>query len=98
MWTNGGPGSKIPTPVKRTVRARQHNRCNTINPTICTGQIQQFDHIVNVKTQRIDRRQANDPNGIQGLCIPCHKVKTQAEAQAARARGKRTPPRHPADA
>ena len=97
-WANGSPGSNIPTAVKRTVRTRQGNRCAVHDSTVCTGSLDEFDHIVNVKTQRVDRRHANDPNGIQGLCVPCHKVKTQAESLAARSRGKRPPPCHPADA
>jgi hypothetical protein len=98
VWVNGGPGSKIPIATKRTVNTRQHNRCAVFNPTLCTGSIDEYDHIVNVKAQRVDRRQANNPSTIQGLCLPCHKAKTQGEAIAARSRGKRTPPTHPADA
>lgn len=98
MWANGQPASNIPIAVKRTIRARQHNRCAVFEPTVCVGTLDEFDHIVNVKTQRVDRQQANDPNGIQGLCVPCHKVKTQAESLAARSRGKRRPPVHPSDA
>lgn len=96
-WVNGGPGSKIPESTKQTVRDRQQGWCNTIDPRVCTGQIDQFDHISNIKAQRINRAEANDADLIQGLCEPCHKVKTQAEAQAGRRRGKRPPPPHPAD-
>lgn len=96
-WDNGGPGSKIPAAVKRTVRDRQEDRCNTIDPTVCTDRIDEFDHIINVKTLGIDRAQANDPNSIQGLCLPCHKLKTQREARsAAAARAARG--RHPTEA
>ena len=98
-WQNGGPGSKIPERIKRHVRAQQHGHCNTINPTVCTGAIDEFDHIHNVKALGIDRGEANDPDNIQGLCTPCHQAKTQAEAQAARTRrsGRRKPRPHPAD-
>lgn len=93
-WTNGGPGSKIPAAVKREVRERQQGQCNTIDPNVCTGRIDEFDHIINVKTLGIDRALANDPAGIQGLCRPCHTVKTQAESLAARTRGRRAPVPH----
>lgn len=93
-WTNGGPGSKIPAAVKRTIRHRQGDRCNTIDSRVCTGTIEQFDHITNIKTSGIERDNANDPDLMQGLCIPCHNVKTQAEALAGRTRGRRQPQQH----
>ena len=90
-----GGKSHIPEQVKRTVRTRQHHRCMVIDPHVCTGHIDQFDHIINVKTLGVDRRDANDPDNLQGLCTPCHKVKTQAEAKAGRNRWKRQPEQHP---
>ena len=96
-WQNGGPGSKIPTRIKRQVQAQQQGRCNTINPAVCIGAIDEFDHINNVKALGIDRAEANDPGNIQGLCTPCHKEKTQTEAQTARRSGRRKPRPHPAD-
>lgn len=97
-WANGAPGSHIPEATKRTVRRRQGNQCNTIDPTVCVGAIHDYDHTVNLKAAGLTRASANHPDLIQGLCKPCHKVKTQAESLAARRRGKRPPPRHPADA
>lgn len=98
-WTRGGTGSKIPVGIKRDVMDRQHGRCNTIDPNVCTGYIQEYDHVVNVKTLGIARADANDPGNIQGLCTPCHKVKTQREARAAAAarsaRGRHPVERHP---
>ena len=94
-WANGGVGSKIPASIKRTIRQQQQGRCNTIDPNVCTGQIDEYDHIINVKILGIDRAHANDPSNIQGLCIPCHKVKTQAEARAGSNRWKRPTARHP---
>ena len=96
-WDNGGPGSKIPVAIKNTVRDKQQDRCNTIDPTVCIGRIDEFDHITNVKTLGIERSQANDPNNIQGLCRPCHKVKTQCEARAAAA-ARAARGRHPIEA
>jgi 5-methylcytosine-specific restriction endonuclease McrA len=95
VWQNGRPGSNIPARVKRIVRHRQANQCNTIDPNICTGEIQEFDHITNIATLGVERSQANDPDNIQGLCAPCHKVKTQREARAGQNRWKRKPERHP---
>ena len=94
-WANGGPGSKIPAAIKRTVRQQQHDTCRTIDPTVCTGAIDEYDHIVNVKTLGINRPDANDENNIQGLCKPCHKVKTQREATAGHNRWKRPVEAHP---
>lgn len=94
-WSNEGNGSRIPDGIKRQVRADQNNQCNTIDPSVCTGHIDEFDHIINVKTLRVERPEANDRNNIQGLCSPCHKIKTQREAQAARRRKYRRPYRHP---
>lgn len=98
-WTNGGPGSNIPAATKRAVRQRQGDRCNTIDPQVCTGRIDEYDHIINVASSGLDRAHANDANGIQGLCAPCHKVKTQREARAAgsarRARGRHPQEQHP---
>lgn len=96
-WANGGAGSKIPTAIKRTVRQRQGGTCNTYDPRVCTGCIDEFDHIHNVKRLGIQRAEANDCNNIQGLCKPCHKRKTQHEAHEGRTRGRRKPPRHPSD-
>lgn len=96
-WVNGGKGSHIPDTVKRVVRARQHNRCNIYHPDICTGHIDEFDHIINIKTLKVERHLANDLNNIQGLCTPCHKAKTQTEAQQAKHRHLRPQPKHPSD-
>lgn len=96
-WSNT-PGHSIPQRVKNIVHQRQAGCCATIDKTVCWGTIDEYDHIINVKSTHTDRRHLNNPDLLQGLCRPCHKIKTQAEAQAARNRGKRKPPRHPADA
>jgi 5-methylcytosine-specific restriction endonuclease McrA len=95
MWANGGPGNHIPTSVKRAIRARQQRRCTTIDPNVCTGSLDEYDHIVNTKTSGIPRHQAT-ASEIQGLCKPCHNIKTQREAHAAkRAKTHRDPLPHP---
>ncbi|CQD07199.1 HNH endonuclease [Mycolicibacterium conceptionense] len=96
-WQNGGAGSKIPAKVKRTVRHRQRNQCAVYDITVCTGQIDAIDHVINVKTLGLPRAETNtDLENLQGLCLPCHKKKTSAEAHAAkRAKRFRKPPIHP---
>lgn len=95
-WQNGGQGSKIPERIKRTVRHRQRNQCAGFDLSVCTGHLDEFDHIVNVKALGIARSEANDVDNIQGLCIPCHKKKTALEAvQGKRAKRFRKPAPHP---
>ena len=99
-WSNNNPGSNIPRRVKDLVDHRQHHTCATINPNVCLGTIDEYDHIVNVKTTGKTRRELDrNPDLLQGLCKPCHTVKTQAEAKAGRERrsGRRKPRPHPAD-
>jgi hypothetical protein len=100
MWRNGGPGSHIPQRVKDAVNARQDDMCACIDKRVCWGTIDEYDHITNVASTGMDRRELNrDPDLLQGLCRPCHQVKTQAEARAGKQRrsGKRRPRVHPAD-
>jgi hypothetical protein len=97
-WVNNKTGSNIPQRVKRIVNARQADMCATIDRSVCWGTIDEYDHIVNVKRTGMTRAGLNNPDLLAGLCKPCHKVKTQLEAQAGRNRGKRKPPKHPADA
>ena len=94
-WANGNPPSHIPAQVKRIVRNRQSNRCATYNAMVCTGQLDEFDHVINIKRLGVERHEANDPDNIQGLCKPCHRSKTRAESQAGRNNWKRTPEQHP---
>lgn len=84
VWPNTASGSHIPAKSKRVVRLRQGNECVCIDARVCTGSIDEYDHVTNVKALKIERSHANDPALLQGLCIPCHKVKTQGEAQQAR--------------
>lgn len=100
-WERNKTGSNIPASVKAEVRDRQQGLCHTIDPTVCTGLIDEYDHIINVKATGQRRRHLErDPDLLQGLCTPCHKVKVQAEAREGQRRrsGKRKPRPHPADA
>lgn len=99
-WDRNKTGSNIPAAVKSEVHDRQNGMCAVHDPTVCTGAIDEYDHIVNVKATGQQRRQLErDPNLLQGLCWPCHRAKIQREAQAGRqARsGRRRPRVHPAD-
>jgi len=95
-WSNTASGSRIPAKSKRVVRLRQDNQCVCIDHEICLGVIQEYDHVTNVASIKVERSHANDPALLQGVCKPCHKKKTQAEAQQARHDRKyRKPQEHP---
>lgn len=97
-WANNSQGSHIPSRSKRIVRLRQGNACICLDASVCTGKIDEYDHVVNIKSLKIERSHANDPALLQGVCIPCHKKKTQQEAQTARwERAHRKPQEHPAE-
>lgn len=83
MWANGGPGNNLAPHVKRAVKARQRARCAVYNPRVCTGTLDEYDHILNTAATGTPRDQAT-ADDIQGLCRPCHNAKTQREAVAAR--------------
>lgn len=95
-WQTGGSGSHIPERSKREVRRRQHNQCAVFDASVCNGLIEQYDHVINVKSTRIRREEQNDPDLLQGLCKPCHGKKSSAEGHLAkRAKRFRPPPAHP---
>ena len=91
--TNELPASRLIFSDRRPA-SRQHGLCNTINPDVCTHTIDEYDLIINIKTTRQDPKRAK-PSEIQGLCHPCHAIKTQAEAKAGMNRQKRPPSPHP---
>lgn len=55
------------------IRRRDGNRCQA-----CGQPGHEVDHIINVKAGGTDR-----PDNLETLCTPCHKAKTQREAQKA---------------
>ena len=72
---------------RRQVLDRDRHRCR-INGPNCTVEATEVDHIVN----NDDHELAN----LQAVCSPCHKAKTRAEAQAAKAAApRRTRPAEP---
>jgi len=95
-WANGGVrGRRIPDRVKRQVRARDQT-CQLGYPG-CTEHIDEFDHIDGIAVSKVERVDANTAEHLRGVCAPCHKQRTQQQAQAGRQRGKRQPRRHPSD-
>ncbi|MGV0634484.1 HNH endonuclease signature motif containing protein [Mycolicibacillus trivialis] len=91
-WGNGG----VPKRVRRIVLARDHHTCQLAYPG-CTGQATEVDDIIPVSVRGIPRSQTR-PEDCQAVCAPCHRQKTQREAQAGRNRWRRQPRKHPSDA
>jgi len=84
VWPDTASGSHIPAKSKRVVRLRQNDQCVVIDVNVCNGRVEEFDHVTNIASIKVERSHANDPALLQGVCKPCHKVKTQQEAQQAR--------------
>lgn len=82
-WTNGGR-TRTTTPEHRAFRRdvldRDHHTCQQCGHRDPTGRTLQADEILNAARQGTPTLD----NG-QTLCIPCHKIKVQAEAKAGRA-------------
>ena len=59
---------------------------------LCGGEATQVDHITNVASGR-----RTDPSNLAAVCVPCHRLKSEAERIAGvRRRGRRRPPEpHP---
>ncbi|HET7386750.1 MAG TPA: HNH endonuclease [Nocardioidaceae bacterium] len=72
------------------VLERDGYRCR-LRYDVCIGTATIADHKQAVKLGGAEFDLANG----QAACEPCHKVKTQAEAQAARPRRRRQPEQHP---
>jgi 7-keto-8-aminopelargonate synthetase-like enzyme len=74
----------VPKRVRQVVLDRDP-WCKLRYGGVCTGRSTQADHIVNVASQGVHRSQAVDPADMQGVCAPCHKVKSRREQVAATA-------------
>lgn len=97
-WTTADPVATFRERSKRIVRKRQHHQCAVYDASVCEGSIDQFGHVINLKSIGMARNDphASDPALLQGLCLPCHKAKIQHEAQAGkRAKRFRPPLPHP---
>ena len=88
--TNWGQQGTIPSSVRRAVRRRDGDQCQLRYPG-CIGIYQQLDHRDNLASRGV-RRIDDKPTAedLQCVCVPCHKIKTSAEAQ----RGRGLAPRH----
>jgi hypothetical protein len=84
-WGSGRPASRIPDRVKDQVR-RRDGVCQLRIPGICLGLIQEFDHVVGLAEQGQRRTPVLNASDVQGVCSPCHQVKTQQQAADGRAR------------
>lgn len=84
-----GPG--VPPKLRQQALRRDKRVCQLqLEP--CTVTATEVDHIVAVSEGGKD-----ELSNLQAVCAECHKIKTQAEAQRARARHsrKRPPMKHP---
>lgn len=79
-----GQGSNIPTRIKDQVR-RRDQVCQLGYPG-CDGSISQFDHVDGLADTGQARTTVTNATVLQGVCIPCHRVKTKAQQAAGRAR------------
>jgi 5-methylcytosine-specific restriction protein A len=71
----------VPKKIREQVLRRDRYRCRLQLPG-CVGEATEVDHITNVAALGVSRAQANQPDGLQSACGPCHKVKTQQERTA----------------
>lgn len=90
-WETSRRRSQLPRDWTKRVAATKRvaeGRCQAVvHATGCDGIGAECDH----------RSDPNNHDDLQWLSVPCHKAKTQAEAQAGKAKRPRQPRRHPAD-
>lgn len=79
--TNWGQGGYVSPRVKDQVR-RRDKTCRLQYPGICTGNIDQFDHIIGLAEQGLRRTSVLTAENIQGVCEPCHGKKTNEQRKA----------------
>lgn len=89
-----GQGRYVAPRVKAQVRKRDKT-CRLAYPGICTGAIDEMDHPDGLAAQGKRRTSVLDPADVQGVCIPCHRHKTQQQALAGRNGWKRQTKKHP---
>ena len=90
-WSSSNRRAQLPPDWEKrrqVVKLRAKNRCQaeTHDPR-CHGVGSECDHIGNPAD--------HDLSNLQWLSGPCHAIKTQREAQAAKPKRKRQPERHP---
>lgn len=88
-WETSNRRASLP-PDWRKIRARILRRdpiCRLAYDDICEGRSVEVDHIGEANDHR--------PHMLRGVCSPCHKRRTQEQAQAARPQRDRPKPSHP---
>lgn len=87
-------GAGVPPTLRRKVLRRDSGICQ-MQLEVCLGQASEVDHIIPVSEHG-----TNELENLRAVCVNCHKVKTQREAQRARDRFSRKRPRavHPSEA
>jgi len=80
-WRNGAP-THVKTHIRKKILARDGYTCQQ-----CGSPAAEVDHIDNTRGPGYDAL-----SNLQSLCVPCHKAKTQREAQAGRAARARLEP------
>lgn len=85
-----GEGSNIPKRIKDQVRRRDGalGGCQLAYPGICTGLIEEFDHVVGLADQGLERLTVRSAIEVQGVCSPCHTEKTKRQQQTGRDRAR----------
>lgn len=81
-----GQRSTIPPKIKAQVR-RRDGICQLQYPG-CTQQIEQFDHTDGLADQGLQRTPVRTAAEVQGVCVHCHKIKTEQQRLAGIARAK----------
>lgn len=83
-----GQGSNIPKRIKDQVR-RRDQVCQLQYPC-CVGRIEQYDHIEGLADTGLQRTTVTNAAVLRGVCIPCHKQRTEQQRLAGIARAKAT--------
>jgi hypothetical protein len=78
-WGNR-PASRIPQRVKDQVR-RRDGSCQ-LQYAGCTGGIDEYDHVVGLAESGSPRTPVLSAADIQGVCRPCHAIKSEAQRLA----------------
>lgn len=71
------PRARVSQRVKNQVR-RRDGSCRLQFPG-CTGRIDEFDHIEGLAALGIPRTPVLDASTVQGVCRPCHSIKTEQQ-------------------
>lgn len=73
-WRNGAP-THVKTHIRKKILTRDGYTCQQ-----CGSPAAEVDHIDNTRGPGYDAL-----SNLQSLCVPCHRAKTQREAQVGRA-------------